>query len=158
MAAQPSVPLDETLKVRDACLCLHTQRAARVLARRFDEALKPAGLTNWQFSLLMALNGPRPSPMRDVAALLGVDRTTLTATLKPLIRHGLAETIGDPADRRLRRVQITAEGGERLARALPLWIASHGALEAELDDLDPTELRAGLNALAGRRPSQARAA
>jgi DNA-binding MarR family transcriptional regulator len=158
MATQPSVPLEATLQVRDACLCLHAQRAARILARRFDEALKPAGLTNWQFSLLMALNGPQASSMREVAMLLGVDRTTLTAVLKPLIRRGLAETVGDPADRRLRRLRITAGGGERLDAALPLWIAAHGALEAELDDVDPTGLRAGLNALAGRAPSQARAA
>src|SRR3569623_1266978 len=115
MAAQPSVPLAATLRVRDACLCLHAQRAARALARRFDQALRPAGLTIWQFSLLMALNGSAPAPLREIAALLGVDRSTLTATLKPLIRRGLAETLGDPADRRLRRIRITAAGGERLA-------------------------------------------
>ena len=36
-----SVPLEVTRHVRDHCLCLHVQRAARALARRFDEALKP---------------------------------------------------------------------------------------------------------------------
>lgn len=158
MAAQPSVPLDATLKVRDACLCLHAQRAARVLARRFDQALRPAGLTNWQFSLLMALNGSAPAPLREIAALLGVDRTTLTATLKPLIRRGLAEALGDPADRRLRRIRITAAGGERLAAAVPLWSAAHDALQTQLGAVDPAGLRAGLNALAGRAPPSARAA
>jgi len=63
------IPFDTTLHVRDTCLCLHLQRAARALARRFDEALRPAGLTNGQFSLLMALNRPQPPSIAPVASL-----------------------------------------------------------------------------------------
>src|SRR5271168_4843753 len=88
------VPFSTTLLVRDTCLCLHVQRAARALARRFDEALKPAGLTNGQFSLLMSLNRPHlpgipRATMGSVAELLGMDRTTLTASVKTLARRGL---------------------------------------------------------------------
>lgn len=75
-----------TLLVRDTCLCLHAQRAARALARRFDIALKPAGLTSGQFSLLMSLNRPQPPNLSSVATLLAMDRTTLTANLKPAKR------------------------------------------------------------------------
>src|SRR5690242_9117663 len=75
--------------VRDCCLCLHVQPAARALARRFDEALRPVDLTNGQFSLLMSLNRPAPPAMADVASLLAMDRTTLTAALKPLERREL---------------------------------------------------------------------
>src|SRR5919206_2876829 len=94
------VPFETTLLVRDTCLCLHAQRAARALARRFDEALRPLGLTNGQFSLLMALNRPEPAGMGAVASLLAMDRTTLTAALKPLARRGLLEVRRDPEDRR----------------------------------------------------------
>src|SRR5246127_2613989 len=83
------LPFETTLRVRDCCLCLHVQRAARALARRFDEALRPVSLTNGQFSLLMSLNRPEPPPMAPVAAQLAMDRTTLTAALKPLERRGL---------------------------------------------------------------------
>ena len=72
MPAAPTIPFEATAHVRDACLCLHTQRAARVLARRFDEALRPVGLTNGQFSLMMSLNRPAPAGMGPVAALLGM--------------------------------------------------------------------------------------
>src|SRR6476620_6297451 len=101
---------DTTLLVRDTCLCLHTQRAARALARRFDEALRPAGLTNGQFSLLMSLNRPEPPPLGSVAALLAMDRTTLTANLKPLERRRLVEVSTDPRDRRTRRLRLTPDG------------------------------------------------
>ncbi|MDP1739012.1 MAG: MarR family winged helix-turn-helix transcriptional regulator [Caulobacter sp.] len=152
MSAAPTVPIETTLHVRDTCLCLHTQRAARVLARRFDEALRPAGLTNGQFSLLMALNGPEPAPMGRVAALLGADRTTLTAALKPLVRDGLAVTIVDPEDSRVRRVALTPAGHARLAAALPLWTRMHAAVESELAEGDPGRLRGELMTLSAPAP------
>jgi DNA-binding MarR family transcriptional regulator len=142
------VPFQTTLHVRDTCLCLHTQRAARVLARRFDGLLRPVGLTNAQFSLLMALNRPEPATIGPLAALLGADRTTLTAALKPLQREGLVTVEPDPDDRRGRRVRLTPAGAARLAAAVPIWVEGHAALEKELDD--PDALRAGLLALAGR--------
>src|SRR5437763_13711583 len=80
-----------THHVRDACLCLHVQRAARVLARRFDEALRPLALTQGQFSLLMSLNRAEPPSIGDVAALLAMDRTTVTANVKPPARRGLIQ-------------------------------------------------------------------
>ncbi|MBC9177606.1 MarR family winged helix-turn-helix transcriptional regulator [Pseudoroseomonas ludipueritiae] len=140
------VPFETTLEVRDTCLCLHVQRAARALARRFDEALRPFGLTSGQFSLLMALNRPQPAPMRPVAQLLAMDRTTLTAALKPLQRDGLVAVTTDPADRRGRLLALTPEGEARLARAVPVWRAVHGAVEAGLPG-QAEDLRAGLRAL-----------
>jgi DNA-binding MarR family transcriptional regulator len=149
-----SVPLQTTLSVRDTCLCLHAQRAARVLARRFDEVLRPVGLTNGQFSLLNALNGPEPAGMGRVAALLGMDRTTLTAALKPLVQRGLAEVSVDPRDSRARMVALTPAGGACLAAALPLWREAHAALEAELGEADPDVLRRDLNTLSRARAAQ----
>src|SRR5882757_3480633 len=104
MSKVSDVPFETTLHVRDCCLCLHVQRAARALARRFDEALRPLGLTNGQFSLLMSLNRPEPPGMSSVASLLAMDRTTLTAALKPLERRGLVTAAPDPSDRRGRRL------------------------------------------------------
>lgn len=141
------VPFQTTLQVRDTCLCLHAQRAARVLARRFDALLRPVGLTNAQFSLLMALNRPVPATIGPLANLLGADRTTLTAALKPLQREGLVTIEPDPEDRRSRRILLTPAGARRLAGAVPIWVEGHAALEKEL--ADPDALRAGLLALAG---------
>ncbi|MDX9860969.1 MAG: MarR family winged helix-turn-helix transcriptional regulator [Rhodospirillales bacterium] len=138
-------PYEITIKVRDACLCLHVQRAARAMARHFDEALRPVALTNGQFSLLMSLNRPKPPAMGEVAALLAMDRTTLTANLKPLERRGLLTVSIDPTDRRSRRLALTPTGRTLLAKAVPLWEASHAAVERLL--ADPDRLRADLRAL-----------
>jgi len=136
-----------TLVVRDACLCLHVQRAARALARRFDDALRPIGLTNGQFSLMMSLNRPEPPDMGAVASLLGMDRTTLTAALKPLARRGLLRIKADSADRRSRIMTLTPRGRRLLARAVPIWRRTHVAVEALLPDGDPDRFRKNLRAV-----------
>jgi DNA-binding MarR family transcriptional regulator len=145
------IAIETTIKVRDTCLCLHAQRAARALARRFDEVLRPFGLTNGQFSLLMATNRPAPTTIGALALTLAMDRTTLTAALKPLTRDGLVAMQVDPDDRRGRRVSLTDAGHVRLAAALPAWHEVHVALERELIDMgqQPGALRAGLNRLTG---------
>ena len=135
-----------TLMVRDTCLCLAVQRAARNLARVFDDALQPLGLTNGQFSLLMSLNRPSPPPMGPVADLLAMDRTTLTAALKPLQRRELVKVTVDPKDRRGRLLQLTRAGHLLLARALPVWKLHHRKLEKLLKA--PDALRADLAVLA----------
>lgn len=134
-----------TLMVRDTCLCLAVQQAGRTLARIFDEALQPLDLTNGQFSLLMSLNRPSPPPMRPVADLLAMDRTTLTAALKPLVRRGLVKVMVDPADRRGRLLSLTAPGRKLLAGAFPIWKLHHRKLEKLLKA--PDTLRADLAAL-----------
>jgi len=141
------VPFQTTLHVRDTCLCLHMQRAARALARRFDEALRPVGLTNGQFSLLMALNRPVPPAMGPVANLLAMDRTTLTAALKPLERRGFVEIASDPSDRRGRLLKLTEAGRAVLASAVPIWQRTHDVVEAPLPVGNPDRLRADLAAL-----------
>jgi DNA-binding MarR family transcriptional regulator len=147
MSNSQPLPFECTIEVRDACLCLHTQRAARALARRFDEALRPLDLTNGQFSLLMSLNRPEAPTLGSVAALLAMDRTTLTAALKPLERRGLVKVAVDKEDRRSRLLTITAAGRALLNKAFPIWKKTHAAVERELPDLVPDKLRAALRAL-----------
>jgi len=149
------VPFETTIEVRDACLCLHVQRAARALARRFDEALRPVGLTSGQYSLLMALNRPEPAAMGRVAQLLAMDRTTLTAALKPLERLGLVASEAHPRDRRSRLLRLTGKGHRVLAAAVPIWRETHAAIEAGLGRLDPAALREALKALSGQPPPAA---
>jgi DNA-binding MarR family transcriptional regulator len=140
-------PFATTIQIRDTCLCLHVQRAARALARQFDEALRPVGLNSGQFSLLNALNRPEPPMIGQVAQLLAMDRTTLTAALKPLERDGLVTVARDVNDRRSRLLRLTEKGHEVLASAVPIWRDVHAEIEADLPQSDPEELRVALNAL-----------
>lgn len=103
------------------CLCLHTRRVARVLARRYDEALAAVELTNGQFTLLAVLAGQRDIGMKALADAMGMDRTTVTAVLKPLVRRKLVTARIAPQDARARCLQLTRGGEALLRRAIPLW-------------------------------------
>ncbi|HKP26925.1 MAG TPA: MarR family transcriptional regulator [Dongiaceae bacterium] len=146
MSNRRLVPYETTLQVRDTCLCLHLQRAARVVARRFDDVFRPLGITQGQFSLLMSLNRPEPPVLGSVADLLAMDRTTLTANLKPLERRGLVRIRVDEHDGRSRRLALTADGRALLAEATPIWKRHHAALERQLKR-SADALRADLIAL-----------
>lgn len=148
MSNSITIPFSTTLLVRDSCLCLHVQRAARALARLFDDALRPVGLTNGQFSLLMSLNRPEPPPMGPVASLLAMDQTTLTAALKPLQRKGLVDVVPNPRDRRARLLRLTDDGRAVLQKALPIWESTHAALEAKMPEGNADGLRRDLQYMA----------
>ncbi|MFX1676968.1 MarR family transcriptional regulator [Paraburkholderia sp. A2WS-5] len=147
MSRAKKIPFETTLMVRDCCLCLHMQRAARNLARIFDEALRPLDLTNGQFSLLMSLNRPHPPAIKDVSALLAMDRTTLTAALKPLERRGLVSIEQDPDDKRSRLLSLTPEGERLLAEAFPVWQRTHAEIEQPFSSAEVDRLRKQLRAL-----------
>ncbi len=148
MSKKLNASFDTTRHVYDHCLCFAAQRAARALARRFDEALSPLGLTSGQFSLLTSLNRPEAPSMGSIATLLVMDRTTLTANLKPLEQRGFVEIAVDAADRRVRRLILTAAGRRVLQSAMPVWVEVHGEIDRLLPAADGRTLRRGLRALA----------
>jgi DNA-binding MarR family transcriptional regulator len=147
MSRAAELPFETTRLVRDTCLCLHLQRAARALARRFDDALRPVDLTSGQYSMLMSLNRPEPPSIGSVASLLAMDRTTLTAALKPLARRGLVSVMVDAGDRRSRRLVLTPAGRALLARAVPVWRRTHAEIDRLLPRTGPDRLRRDLRAL-----------
>ena len=141
------LPFSATHEVRDACLCLHVQRAARALGRRFDETLRPLDLTHGQFSLLISLNRPEPPTLGSVATLLAMDRTTLTANLKPLERRRLLKVAVDKQDKRSRRLIITKTGRALLNQAFPVWQRTHAEIDRLVAGSGSSELRNTLRAL-----------
>jgi DNA-binding MarR family transcriptional regulator len=154
MSYDERLPPETVGHVAATCLCLHAQRAARALARRFDAALRPLGLTNGQFSLLMALNRTEPPTIGQLAPFLAMDRTSLTAALKPLERRGLIAVQSGKEDRRNRVVSITPEGVALLRRALPVWHRTHAQVDAALPPDMPDRLRADLDTLRDALPPQ----
>ena len=85
--------------------------------------------------------------MGPVATLLAMDRTTLTAALKPLERRGLVRISPDPSDRRSRVLLLTEEGRQLLADAMPVWKSTHKEVEKSLPGIDPEQLRESLKSL-----------
>lgn len=113
------------------CTCYRLRKATRRVTAMYDEALAPAGMTVTQFSILamVAISGPRP--MSTLADALGMDSSTLTRTLKPMIERGDLSVVPG-ADRRVKNVAITDAGKEAVGLAVPYWREAQKRVERAL--------------------------
>lgn len=128
------------------CMSYRLRRAARTAARHFDQALKPAGLRNTQFTMLSALSMEGPITIGDLAKKLGTDATTLTRNLDVLVRRGLVENTNSD-DARERRISLTQDGSDCLQAALPHWESAQKSLLASLENRSWPEMMKGLMAI-----------
>lgn len=126
------------------CLCQALRRAARKITRDYEAAYQSVGLTAGQFSILAALSGDAPKPLGEIAAALGLDRTTLSRDLKPLIRRGLIEEAA-VADARVRALSLSKQGRALFRTAAPLWRTAQAAARKRLAHLDVETLKAALD-------------
>lgn len=129
------------------CYALALRRAARAVSRRYDEAFRALDLNNGQFSMLSLVAGLGPVRMTTLAERLEMDRTTVTAALKPLVRRGLVEVQVSPSDPRGRDASLTRAGKSVLARAVPIWVALQAELEADMTAPQSKLLRTALHRL-----------
>ena len=122
------------------CACTSVRRIARKLTSLYDTALAPAKITITQYSLLANIGRAGQLSHTGLADKLGMDRTTLTRNLRPLIQaHWVAVTTGE--DRRRHLLQLTAAGKKKVDRSLPLWEKVQGRFIAEMGTQSFQELR-----------------
>ncbi|MGF6770553.1 DNA-binding MarR family transcriptional regulator [Paraburkholderia sp. GAS199] len=111
---------DEPEDINGRCNCLAARKASRFLSAAYDKALTPVGLRATQFSILRRVIDTGGLGVSELADHMAMDRTTVTANLKPLERDGLV-VIANSSDRRRRFISATDEGVARFKQALPLW-------------------------------------
>ena len=145
--ADDTIDYGDVRVISATCLCTNVQRAARSIGRRFDQAFRPLKLTNWQFTLMVALFRPEAPTINLVAQELSTDRTTITANLKPLERRGLVSSASDEADRRVRRVALTEDGRRLLQDAYVIWKRVQQTVECDLALSDTDRLLADLRTI-----------
>lgn len=119
--------------VRLPCACANLRRAARLVTQLYEEALRPAGITGPQFTLLQALKLARGALQKQLAEILGIDSTTLTRNLALLEKRGWLRAEPAP-DRRAMRLGLTAAGEKKYEQALPYWQSAQKQLRRALGD------------------------
>ena len=113
------------------CHCINLRRAAAAVTDYYDRALKATGLTINQYSLLVNIKSAQPLTVSALALLVGLERTTLARSLKPLFLAGLIEDTARPGGRE-RQLRLSAEGASRLKQAAPLWDQAQAGIESAL--------------------------
>jgi DNA-binding MarR family transcriptional regulator len=114
------------------CLCATTRRAGRLLTRKYEEALRPSGLSVSQFELMAMLSRPERTDQSGLAALMEMDQTTLSRNLKVLLGQGWVDAAPDESDGRRRCYTVSKTGARVLAEAKQCWEGVHGAMQARL--------------------------
>jgi len=128
------------------CVCAQVRRVARKLSSFYDAVLAAEDLTVTQFSLLANIARAGHLSHTSLAEKVGMDRTTLTRNLQPLIRAGWV-TVGTGEDRRQHLVRLTTEGKRKLARSSPLWEEAQRQFLARIGSESLQQLRATLSSV-----------
>ncbi|GAB3389257.1 MarR family winged helix-turn-helix transcriptional regulator [Lysobacter fragariae] len=113
------------------CTCFRLRKLSRLVSQRYDRELAAAGLNINQYSILRRASR-EPRPITSLARELGMDRTTLTRDLKPLVGNGWIALVQGATDARQRCISVTSAGKDALDTALPLWRKAQDAVDAML--------------------------
>jgi DNA-binding MarR family transcriptional regulator len=110
-------------EIAKVCATFHLRRATRFVTNLYDRSLRAENLTSSQFVLLIVLALTKDSKMTETADVLGMDRTSLTRLIAPMVKKGLVTT-KSVSDRRAKILALTPKGRAALNRAIPLWEAA----------------------------------
>lgn len=150
MLDSPPPPADKTLTFASPCTCFRLRKLSRLLSQRYDAALAPAGLNINQYSILRRADRTAHA-IGSLAAELGMDRTTLSRDLRPLVDAGWLRLVPGEDDARRKRVVVTAAGRRAVARAYPLWREAQAEVEALVGGDDAlAALHAGIDGATAR--------
>jgi MarR family transcriptional regulator, transcriptional regulator for hemolysin len=133
---------------------LHVARVAKTLNRAFEDELAAAGGSLPTWLILLSLKSGRPETQRELAGAIGIRGATLTHHLDGLERAGLVTRTRAPANRRVQRVELTAEGDAAFHRLRKVAMSfdqrlRSGLSEQELNRLGALLDRLGANARDG---------
>ena len=106
---------------RSSCNCGALRMAARRVTAFYDGSLRPSGLTMAQFGLLNLIQSGGKGSVNALAGQAGLDRTTASRTLRPLVKSGLVRIERSARDGRQRDISLTRAGCKAIADAAPLW-------------------------------------
>lgn len=124
------------------CNSFALRKASRHLTALYDRQLSSVGIRATQFTILQKLKSRTDLSIRTLADVMGMDRTTLSTNLKPLVRDQLVDVTESASDRRRKVVTITPAGDALFDRAFPLWQGAQRQFEAEFGADRAADLRA----------------
>lgn len=120
-----------TKKRKTPCYCINLRRLSNLITNKYDTHLHEINLTVNQYSLLVNINQLKICSVSDLAIYVGLERTTLVRTLKPIFDKELIEDISNN-NQRNRKIQITQKGIEILEKGKPLWKEAQTEIENKL--------------------------
>ena len=116
---------------KSVCYCINLRRAANAVTDLYNRVLLPIGLTVSQYSLLINISRLKACSVSDLACYVGLERTTLVRSLKPLFKLGYIEDVSEKG-RRSRLLKVTGAGQQVLNQGEVLWRTAQAELEQKV--------------------------
>lgn len=138
--ASPAVPS----ATPRGCSNFKLRQATRLVSRHYDHYVADAGLKTSQYSLLSHVATLGPVRPADLAARMGLEPSTLTRNLQPLVAQGWVE-VGPGADARSRQVTITEAGRAKRSEGQRAWKKAQLAFNDKLGEARVVQLHALLD-------------
>src|SRR5271165_476630 len=117
--------------MKTPCYCAAVRSAAPKTTALYDAALRPAGVTLAQYSLLRKIERAGTVSLTELGRLAELDRSTVGRNVKVLEQLRLVR-LTSARDQREAAVRLAPAGGEALRRAAPLWEKAQSRVEALL--------------------------
>lgn len=128
------------------------KHAHLALEARTDAALAPLGVTSRDLGVLRVIAGGEARSQQEVAAVLGVDRTSMVALLDTLEREGIVSRHPSEQDRRRNVVELTEAGRKVFTGAEHTSLAVEHEFVASLGADGANQLQAALQSLLAVTP------
>jgi len=129
------------------CTCTRLRRLTRRITSIYDRHLLPDELTISQYSLLSRVGKHGSIANLRLAAEMGMDRSTLSRNIKPLMTAGWIMTVDMPpddhVDKRSFGLALSPAGALKLDAARPNWVSA----QLEIDGLLGEDLHAALSGM-----------
>jgi len=113
------------------CTNFKLRQLMRRVAQHYDAEVGKSGLKTTQYSLLSHVIALGPVRPVDLATAMGLQASTLTRNLRPLIDAGWLE-LGPGPDGRSRLVSVTPAGREKRQEAQRRWRVAQEAINQAL--------------------------
>jgi DNA-binding MarR family transcriptional regulator len=114
------------------CACFNVRSAARAVTNIYDRTLEPAGLRMTQLAILAVIRAHGVRTMQKLAADLGLDPSTMTRTLQPLLDGEWVRVETAQEDARAKQIVLTATGCKKLEQGYRLWHTAQQSLRTQL--------------------------
>ena len=121
------------------CTNFKLRQLLRSVSRLYDAQISQAGLKGSQYSLLSFVLQLGPIAPSDLAQRMGLDASTLSRNLRPLIDKGWVVQ-GPGPDARSRSLEITPDGRAKQAEARRHWKAAQQILNQRLGTAEVARL------------------
>src|SRR3954470_1347197 len=113
---------------------LHLTRTARLATTAFERAMADAGGSAATFQVLVLVRSGEWGTQTRMAAAMGITGATLTHHLNAMEAQGLVRRWREASNRRVQRVELTAEGEALFDRLREVAVRHDARLRSGLSD------------------------